>query len=86
MQQLNVVQFHYTPEFACHFGLASSGDTGIIAQEVQRILPEAVSSAGNVQLPDGTRYDNFLLVNKVRLSSCRLSLVLTRWRIYKNKR
>ncbi|KAI5726485.1 hypothetical protein M8J76_003502 [Diaphorina citri] len=67
VQQLNVVQFHYTPEFALHFGLASSGDTGIIAQEVQRILPEAVSSAGDVQLPDGTRYDNFLVVNKDRI-------------------
>uniref|UniRef100_A0A8D8WJW5 Myelin regulatory factor n=1 Tax=Cacopsylla melanoneura TaxID=428564 RepID=A0A8D8WJW5_9HEMI len=67
VQQLNVVQFHYTPEFALHFGLASPGDTGIIAQEVQRILPEAVSSAGDVQLPDGTRYDNFLVVNKDRI-------------------
>lgn len=65
VQQLSVVKFKYTPEFASHFGLVSSGDTGIIAQEVQKVLPEAVTMAGDVTLADGTKYDNFLVVNKV---------------------
>lgn len=40
-------------------------DTGVIAQEVQKILPEAVTSAGSIVLPDGTKFENFLLVDKV---------------------
>nr|XP_018917850.1 PREDICTED: myelin regulatory factor isoform X1 [Bemisia tabaci] len=67
VQQLSVVKFKYTPEFASHFGLVSSGDTGIIAQEVQKVLPEAVTMAGDVTLADGTKYDNFLVVNKERI-------------------
>lgn len=45
------------------------GDTGVIAQEVAEILPEAVSPAGNLLLKDGTLIDNFLVVNKVNLIS-----------------
>lgn len=40
-------------------------DTGIIAQEVQAVLPEAVQNGGSVTLPNGTVYDDFLVVNKV---------------------
>lgn len=42
-------------------------DTGVIAQEVRQILPDAVSSAGSVLLPSGEVIDNFLLVNKDRI-------------------
>nr|XP_022912336.1 myelin regulatory factor-like [Onthophagus taurus] len=42
-------------------------DTGVIAQEVAEILPEAVSPAGNLILHDGTSIDNFLVVNKERI-------------------
>lgn len=40
-------------------------DTGVIAQEVQKILPEAVKETGDIELADGQKVDNFLVVNKV---------------------
>lgn len=40
-------------------------DTGVIAQEVAQILPEAVRPAGDLILDNGTAVNNFLVVNKV---------------------
>lgn len=42
-------------------------DTGVIAQEVREVLPDAVLEAGSVLLPSGEVIDNFLLVNKDRI-------------------
>lgn len=42
-------------------------DTGVIAQEVREVLPDAVQEAGSVLLPSGEVIDNFLLVNKDRI-------------------
>lgn len=42
-------------------------DTGVIAQEIREVLPDAVLEAGSVQLPSGEIIDNFLLVNKDRI-------------------
>ncbi|XP_012263799.2 myelin regulatory factor-like protein isoform X3 [Athalia rosae] len=69
VQQLRVVRYRYAPEFALHSGLGikPQEDTGVIAQEVQRILPEAVLPAGDIILPNGQRIDNFLVVNKERI-------------------
>jgi hypothetical protein len=57
------------PEFAVQAGLLAdpnvASDTGVIAQDVQRVLPEAVHAAGDIILPSGQRIDNFLVVNKV---------------------
>ena len=69
MQQLRVVRYQYAPEFAVHAGLPAdpnvASDTGVIAQDVQMVLPEAVLAAGDIILPSGRRIDNFLVVNKV---------------------
>ena len=66
VQALRVVQFKYTEEFAQTAGLKDHErlDTGVIAQEVETIIPEAVRPAGSVVLPSGKELDNFLLVNK----------------------
>ncbi|KAG8240644.1 hypothetical protein J6590_104847, partial [Homalodisca vitripennis] len=64
VRQLRVVKYRYDPEFSNHCGLDTQSDTGIIAQELRNILPEAVMPAGDVVLPSGTRIDNFLVVNK----------------------
>lgn len=45
---------------------APSTDTGVIAQEVRRVIPEAVKEAGDVTLPNGDTIPKFLVVNKVR--------------------
>jgi len=61
-----VVHFSYKPEISSFFGLPpKEEDTGIIAQEVQAVLPEAVTNAGGIALPNGVVYDDFLVVNKV---------------------
>lgn len=40
-------------------------DTGVIAQEVAEIIPEAVSATGDITLENGKTVNNFLVVNKV---------------------
>lgn len=67
VQQLRVVRYKYNPEFAKMLGLAENEamDTGVIAQEVQKILPEAVKETGDIELANGDKIDNFLVVNKV---------------------
>uniref|UniRef100_A0A336MI79 CSON000329 protein n=1 Tax=Culicoides sonorensis TaxID=179676 RepID=A0A336MI79_CULSO len=74
VQKIRVVKYRYEPEFAIHSGLADANDssieitdTGVIAQEVQKVLPDAVQPAGSIILPNGQIIDNFLLVNKDRI-------------------
>lgn len=68
VQKLRVVRYDYAPEFAQQLNRPDAeSDTGVIAQEVAEILPEAVSSAGDLTLTDGTKIDNFLVVNKERI-------------------
>ncbi|XP_072948482.1 uncharacterized protein [Epargyreus clarus] len=75
IQSIRVVKFNYDPSFAEHSGLlgfdpSSSTpqcDTGVIAQEVRRVIPEAVKEAGDVTLPNGDTIQKFLVVNKDRI-------------------
>jgi len=70
--QLRIVNYDYNKEFADNYGLNvnnknknNSKDTGIIAQELQKIIPDAVYESGSIRLPSGTLIENFLVVNKV---------------------
>lgn len=47
-----------------HTPLACSS-SGVIAQEVKEILPEAVKDTGDVVFANGKTIENFLVVNKV---------------------
>ncbi|XP_046647538.1 myelin regulatory factor-like isoform X2 [Daphnia pulicaria] len=69
VQALRVVHYKYTEEFAETAGLKEDerGDTGVIAQEVESIIPDAVRPAGNIVLPNGRQIENFLVVNKERI-------------------
>ncbi|XP_073965548.1 uncharacterized protein [Choristoneura fumiferana] len=75
VQSIRVVKFNYDPSFAEHSGLlgfdptsaAPQADTGVIAQEVRKVLPEAVKEAGDVTLPNGDTIHKFLVVNKDRI-------------------
>lgn len=72
MQKIRIVRYRYEPEFAVHSGLRRESDTreivdtGVIAQEVREVIPDAVQEAGSVVLPNGNVIENFLLVNKVK--------------------
>lgn len=60
------IRYEYDPNFAAQLNKEiDCFDTGVIAQEVAEIIPEAVSPAGNLILKNGNSIDNFLVVNKV---------------------
>lgn len=72
MNQIRVVRYKYDPEYAMYTGISNNDnksviDTGVIAQEVQKIIPEAVEDAGCLILPNGQVIENFLVVNKDRI-------------------
>lgn len=53
--------------FKIHLELIFGPQAGVIAQEVQRIIPDAVSSAGPFTLSDGREINDMLIVNKERI-------------------
>ncbi|XP_077316886.1 myelin regulatory factor isoform X3 [Lithobates pipiens] len=68
ISQMRLVHYHYKPEFASTVGLDDDKEeTGVIAQEVQEILPEAVKETGDVVCANGETIENFLVVNKERI-------------------
>ncbi|VEN58112.1 unnamed protein product, partial [Callosobruchus maculatus] len=68
VQRLRVVRYEYEPELAAQLNRDNTcSDTGVIAQEVAQVLPEAVKPAGDIILQNGTSIDNFLVVNKERI-------------------
>lgn len=85
VQRLRVVRYEYEPGFAAQLnrgGDRETTDTGVIAQEVAQVLPEAVSPAGDLVLENGQTVDNFLVVNKVLFL---LSSVLTTYHCSKER-
>ncbi|XP_072128492.1 myelin regulatory factor isoform X2 [Mobula birostris] len=65
--QMRLVHYQYKPEFAATAGLEDASETGVIAQEVKEILPEAVKESGDVVCANGETIENFLVVNKERI-------------------
>lgn len=66
INQMRIVRYQYDANFAANNELDYKHfETGIIAQEIQKILPDAVHNGGNVRITNGTQIDNFLQVNKV---------------------
>ncbi|XP_053780772.1 myelin regulatory factor isoform X9 [Desmodus rotundus] len=68
ISRMRLVRYRYKPEFAATAGIeASAPETGVIAQEVKEILPEAVKDTGDVVFANGNTIENFLVVNKERI-------------------
>ena len=63
------MRYRYIPSFKEQAGLPECDqvETGVIAQEVMEILPDAVEKTGTVNLSNGTKIDSFLVVNKDRI-------------------
>ncbi|KAM7396808.1 hypothetical protein PAMP_019819 [Pampus punctatissimus] len=66
ISQMRLVHYQYKPEFAATVGIENTAETGVIAQEVQQILPEAVKEGGDVVCANGETISNLLVVNKVK--------------------
>ncbi|XP_012874098.1 PREDICTED: myelin regulatory factor-like protein [Dipodomys ordii] len=62
--QMRIVEYDYKPEFASAVGINTAHQTGMIAQEVQEILPRAVREMGEVTCENGEKVENFLMVDK----------------------
>ncbi|XP_053112206.1 myelin regulatory factor-like protein [Hemicordylus capensis] len=62
--QMRLVEYDYKPEFASVMGINETHETGVIAQEVQKLLPRAVREVGDVTCGTGEKVDNFLMVDK----------------------
>ncbi|XP_006859679.1 PREDICTED: myelin regulatory factor-like protein [Chrysochloris asiatica] len=62
--QMRIVEYDYKPEFASVMGINTAHQTGMIAQEVQEILPRAVREVGEVTCENGEKLENFLMVDK----------------------
>uniref|UniRef100_A0A8D2B2E3 Myelin regulatory factor n=1 Tax=Sciurus vulgaris TaxID=55149 RepID=A0A8D2B2E3_SCIVU len=68
ISRMRLVHYRYKPEFAASAGIeATTPETGVIAQEVKEILPEAVRDTGDVVFANGKTIENFLVVNKERI-------------------
>ncbi|XP_023562845.1 myelin regulatory factor isoform X3 [Octodon degus] len=68
ISRMRLVHYRYKPEFAASAGIeATAPETGVIAQEVKEILPEAVRDTGDVVFANGKTVENFLVVNKERI-------------------
>ncbi|KAM5247271.1 myelin regulatory factor [Ctenodactylus gundi] len=68
ISRMRLVRYRYKPEFAASAGLeAAAPETGVIAQEVRDILPEAVKDTGDLVFANGKTIENFLVVNKDRI-------------------
>ncbi|KAK6317693.1 hypothetical protein J4Q44_G00109840 [Coregonus suidteri] len=67
ISQMRLVHYQYKPEFASSMGIDTSPETGVIAQDVQQILPEAVKEGGDVICSNGETIPKLLVVNKDRI-------------------
>lgn len=68
ISRMRLVHYRYKPEFAASVGIETTApETGVIAQEVKEILPEAVKDTGDVVFANGKTIENFLVVNKERI-------------------
>ncbi|XP_008064822.1 myelin regulatory factor-like protein [Carlito syrichta] len=62
--QMRIVEYDYKPEFASAMGINTAHQTGMIAQEVQEILPRAVREVGDITCENGEKLESFLMVDK----------------------
>ncbi|XP_034060817.1 myelin regulatory factor isoform X7 [Gymnodraco acuticeps] len=67
ISQMRLVHYQFKPEFAASVGIENTSDTGVIAQDVQKILPEAVKEGGDVVCTNGETIPKLLVVNKDRI-------------------
>ena len=65
LKRIELYKYDFKPEFTDLNGGFKS-DLGVLAQDLQKIIPEAVIKTGNVVLSNGEIIENLLVVDKVR--------------------
>ena len=67
LQNIQLYNYRYTEEFADAVGLDDPNqiETGVIAQELEVVIPEAVKTTTDVHLPTGEVIDQLKVVDKV---------------------
>ncbi|XP_052239397.1 myelin regulatory factor-like isoform X2 [Dreissena polymorpha] len=66
---IKLYNYKYSKDYADHVGIPEHRrrDTGVIAQEIQEVLPDAVIDTGDVRFENGAEIKNLLVVNKDRI-------------------
>ncbi|XP_044184958.1 myelin regulatory factor-like isoform X2 [Acropora millepora] len=71
VSKMKLYRYRYSREYLEHAGLTTEEfeleDTGVLAQEMKEVLPEAVSESEDLVLSDGKTIERFLVVNKERI-------------------
>ena len=73
VKKIKIVQYKYRPEFLSQLPqeerhqLQRTPHTGIIAQDIRQVLPDAVLSSGSYVLANGKEIEDMLIVNKDRI-------------------
>ena len=64
---MKIYNYKFNDDYADQVGLPERHrkDTGVIAQELREVLPDAVHQAGDLKLSNGGEVKNLLVVNKV---------------------
>ncbi|XP_078006471.1 myelin regulatory factor-like protein [Phascolarctos cinereus] len=65
INRMRIVEYDYKPEFASAMGINNIHQAaGMIAQEVQEILPRAVREADDITCENGEKLEDFLMIDK----------------------
>ena len=67
ISKLKMYRYRFKDEYADYAGLPVTArhDTGVLAQELREVLPDAVTQSESVTLQTGDVIEDFLVVNKV---------------------
>ena len=67
VSELRLHQYKYKEAYARTVDMADEGRTemGVIAQEVQEFIPDAVVNMGDLELKNGDKIESLLFVDKV---------------------
>ncbi|XP_059149701.1 myelin regulatory factor-like [Physella acuta] len=69
VSKLRIYKYSYKDEYASQVGIPRDNhvETGVLAQEIKEVIPDAVQETGDVVLSNGETIENFLVVNKDRI-------------------
>ena len=68
ISDLKIYKYQYDPAFAATVGMDINdlSRTGVLAQEVHEVLPDAVKTSGDVTLSNGLVIEQLQVVDKVK--------------------